>query len=54
MITFLSGVAFGLISGFLSGIFVYKNNEAKVHKMADLAKAEAEKVAAQVSDKFKK
>jgi len=54
MITFLSGVLFGLLFGFLTGIFVFKNNQAKAAKLADQVKAEAEKVADKVSDRFKK
>jgi len=54
MITFLAGIAFGLLFGFLTGIFVFKNNKAKADKISDLAQAEAEKLADKVSDRFKK
>jgi hypothetical protein len=44
MTSFFCGVIFGLLAGFLSGIFVFKNNKAKADALSDLAKAEAEKL----------
>lgn len=54
MLTFFAGIGFGLLFGFLTGIFVFKNNQAKAERLANLAQSEAEKVADKVSDRLKK
>lgn len=38
----------GLVLGFVTGIFVFKNNKAKADALSDLAKAQAEKLADRV------
>lgn len=48
MTSFFCGVIFGILAGFLSGIFVFKNNKSKADALSDLAKAEAEKIADRV------